>query len=201
MRKFYLVTILLAIFYFGGGWVAVWLGWMQESVYFQYAGLVGTLASVLALVALTKPVLSHSDLKKVELDTLKSVADTVESLKALESTHEKTKQEIDGLEIKKKQMELLVKKASLALFLKEQYSYYESQVLEELSKNSRLSETLEKLTESAGKIAALNEEIDLDPNALLLRQIVEDSRRRAVVEVHFSSILSQALTHFFRVLR
>jgi hypothetical protein len=106
------------------------------------------------------------------------MAVTAEQLEKLQSTRAKTEQEIDGLAIKKKEMELLVKKASLALFLKEQYAHHERQVTEELAKNDRLRIALDSASESAEKIKALDEEIAVDPNVSQLREIIKAASRR-----------------------
>lgn len=178
MRKLYALAILVCIAYFVGGWISTKLGWVPREDYFAYAGIVGGLASVAGLLALTRPPITQSDFKDIEIETLKSVSATAEQLKELQSTRAKTMQELDTLEVKKKQMELLVKKASLALFLKEQYSYHERQVLEEVAKNDHLRTALERATESKEKIAALNEEIEIDPNVRQLRSIIDAATRR-----------------------
>jgi len=164
--------------YFIGGWIAVKFGIVTRDDYFAYAGIVGGLASVAGLLALTRPAISQSDFKAVELDTLRSVTETAEQLKALQSERTRTAQELDNLEVKKKEMELLVKKASLALFLKEQYVYHERQVLEEVAKNEHLKKSLQSAVESSAKIAALDEEISVDPNVQQLRQIIDAASRR-----------------------
>jgi len=146
--------------------------------YFAYAGIVGGLASVAGLLALTRPAITQSDLKSVEIETLKSMVATAEQLDKLQSARAQTVQEIVELAIKKKAMELLVKKASLALFLKEQYSHHERQVLEELAKNDNLRNALSNASESAEKIRALDEEISIDPNVSQLREIIRTASRR-----------------------
>lgn len=178
MRRLFAIIILLCMAYFIGGWIAVKFNLVTRDDYFAYAGIVGGLASVAGLLALTRPAISQSDFKAVELDTLRSVTETAEQLKALQSERIRTAQELDNLEVKKKEMELLVKKASLALFLKEQYSYHERQVLEEVAKNTHLRQSLESAVDSSAKIAALDEEIAVDPNVRQLRQIIEAATRR-----------------------
>ncbi|MES2162901.1 MAG: hypothetical protein V4476_17215 [Pseudomonadota bacterium] len=178
MRKLFAIVILLCMLYFVGGWIAVKFSVVTRDDYFAYAGIVGGLASVAGLLALTRPAISQSDFESVELDTLRSVADTVEQLQILQSQHTRTIQEIDNLEIRKKEMELLVKKASLALFLKEQYSYHERQVRDEVAKNPHLQKSLENATASFEKISALDEEISIDPNVQQLRQIIDTAGRK-----------------------
>jgi len=178
MRRLFTIIILLCIAYFLGGWIAVHFGVVSRDDYFAYAGIVGGLASAAGLFALTRPALTQSDVQAIEIDTLKSMTETAEQLKILQTARSKTAEELDGLELKKKEMELLVKKASLALFLKEQYSHYERQVLDEISKNNDLQESLDKASEMSTKLAALNEEIDTHPNVRQLREIIVSASRR-----------------------
>ena len=178
MRKLYALVILVCVVYFIGGWIAVKVEWVTRDDYFAYAGIVGGLASVAGLLALTRPPLTQSDFKEVELETLKSMTATAEQLRDLQSARAKTVQELDTLEVKKKEMELLVRKASLALFLKEQYAHHEREVLNEIAKNDHLARALKSAGESAAKVAALDEEIEVDPNVRQLRQIINAATRR-----------------------
>ncbi|MCL1048911.1 hypothetical protein L2755_04610 [Shewanella abyssi] len=178
MRRLSAILILLCITYFIGGWIAVHFGLFDKDVYFSYAGIVGGLASVVGLFAFTKPALTKTDLQEIEMDSLRSIAKTTDELRGLEETRAKTKEELGDLAVQKKAMELLVKKASLALFLKEQYSHLEKKVIEEVSSNTELNESLEKLKEVSQKLNALNEEIDRDPNVSQLKDILSTASRR-----------------------
>jgi len=66
----------------------------------------------------------------------------------------------------------------LALFLKEQYSHHERQVLEELEKNVRLKVSLANASESAEKLRVLEGQIEVDPNVDQLREIIRTASRR-----------------------
>lgn len=178
MRKVFASIILLCIAYFLGGWVGISFGWLSKEEYFAYAGIVGGLASVAGLFALTRPALSKSDVQSIELESLKSMAKTAEELQNLEVARARAKGELGELEVKKKEMELLVKKASLALFLKEQYEHYEKQVLDEVAKNSQLQECLEKAADASTKLSALNEDISSHPNVAQLREVIASASRR-----------------------
>lgn len=178
MRRIFAIIIVLCILYFLGGWVGVHAEWISKESYFAYAGIVGGLASVAGLFALTRPALTRTDVEAIEIDTLKSMAETAEQLKTLESERARTREEIDDLAVKKKEMELLVKKASLALFLKEQYAHHERQLIEEIARNTTLRENLEKAIESAQKLEALNEEIEANSNVRRLKEIIASASRR-----------------------
>lgn len=180
MRRLFAVVILLCVTYFLGGWLAVYLGWLPKDIYFAYAGLVGGLASVTGLFTLTRPSITQTDVQAIEMEALKSMAVTATQLQALEVERSRTKQEIGGLEVKRQEMELLVKKASLALFLKEQHDYHEKQVLEELERNNPLREHLRKAEDASQKLHVLNEEIESHPNVAQLKQIIASARRQPV---------------------
>lgn len=178
MRRLFAIIILLCIIYFLGGWVAVWVGLLDRSDYFTYAGIVGGLASVAGLFALTRPAISKSDVQAVEIEALRSMAETAGKLQELEAARSKTQEEIGSLAVKKREMELLVKQASLALFLQEQHSHHERQILEEVEKNTQLAEHLRKAREVSDKLAALNEQIDLDPNVAQLKEVIASASRK-----------------------
>lgn len=180
MRRLFAIIILMCMVYFIGGWIAVKFELVTRDDYFAYAGIVGGLASVAGLFALTRPALSKSDVQAIELDALRSMTETAAQLQTLEAARSKTKQEIGGLEIKKQEMELLVKKASLALFLKEQHAHHERQVLIEIEKNTQLKEHIEKAQAAAEKLVALNEEIEGNPNVFQLKEIIASASRKEI---------------------
>jgi hypothetical protein len=113
MRRLFAFLILGCIAYFVLGWGAVYFEWLPKDTYLTYAGIVGGLASVLGLLAFTRPTLTNSDLRELELNSLKSIAETTEELQQMEQQRTQTREEIASLDTKKKEMELLVKKASL----------------------------------------------------------------------------------------
>jgi len=178
MRRIFAIVILLCVAYFIGGWVAVHFEFLDKNTYFSYAGIVGGLASVIGLLSFTKPALTKTDLQEIEMDSLRSIAETSDQLKKLEGERAKTKEELGDLEIQKKEMELLVKKASLVLFLKEQYSHHEKKISEEIENNPLLTESINESLEISKKLDALNEEIESDPNVDQLREIMASASRR-----------------------
>jgi hypothetical protein len=178
VRKVIATVVLLCLAYFVLGWVAVFFGAFKEVDYFAYTGLVGGVASVAGLVAFFRPSISKSDIDAVGIEGLKSLTRTAEELKALEEAQSKAKGELGDLEIKKKEMELLVKKASLALFLREQHSYHVQQIEERIASDDKLVENLRKLGEVKTKLHVLNEEINSSPNVELVRQVIASADSR-----------------------
>lgn len=178
MRRIFAIIILFCIAYFIGGWVAVHFNLLTKDTYFSFAGIVGGLASVVGLFSFTKPALTKTDLQEIEIDSIKSIARTTEDLKDLEEEREKTQEELGDLRLQKKEMELLVKKASLALFLQEQYSHHAEKILNEIEGNKILEENLTEINELKRKLGALEEEVKSAPNVDLLREIMDSASRK-----------------------
>ncbi len=178
MRRIFAIIILLCITYFIGGWLAVHFGVLNKDTYFSFAGVVGGLASVVGLFSFTKPNLTKNDLQEIEIDSIKSIAKTAEELEELEVAREKTEEELGDLKLQKKEMELLVKKASLTLFLKEQNSHHEKKILTEIENNETLKESLSEIGELQEKLSVLEKEIEADPNVDLLHEIMASATRK-----------------------
>ncbi len=178
MRRAFAAIILLCIVYFLGGWIAVYFEWILKDTYFSYAGIVGGLASVVGLLSFTRPALSNADLQQLELGSLKSITETSEKLQELEKKRAETEGQLETLDLQKQEMELLVRKASLALFLKERYLHHERLIIERIEINSDLKESLDEVRDISQKISALNEEIDADPNVAVLKDIMAAASTR-----------------------
>lgn len=178
MRRIIAIIILLCVTYFIGGYAAVHFGLITQDQYLTYAGIVGGLASVAGLFTFIKPALTKDDLQSLELDSLKSLAETTEQVKELEEKRLQAKSEIGDLEVRKKEMELLVKKASMSLFLKEQYSQHEQKILSHVKSSESLKESLAQIEDIKIKLDALEEEIDSDPNVDTLREVIKSANRK-----------------------
>ena len=178
MRRIIAIIILLCVAYFIGGYAAVHFGFITQDQYLTYAGIVGGLASVAGLFSFIKPALTKDDLQSLELDSLKSLAETTEQVKTLEEKRLQAKSEIGDLEVRKKEMELLVKKASMSLFLKEQYSQHEQKILSHVKSSESLNESLAQISDIKSKLDALEEEIDADPNVDTLREVIKSANRK-----------------------
>ena len=178
MRKLFAAIVGLCLLYFLGGWAAVHLSWIARDDYFLFAGIVGALASVVGLISFVRPPPSRINLKDLELESLQSITAMTERIHTLEQEKAKTEGEIEDLDIKKKEMELLVRKASFSLFLKERLSYHEKQILELTRGDMELSRHLEEVQDIRQKLTVLNEEIQSDPNVLVLEEIIRTASER-----------------------
>lgn len=189
MRFRALVTILVAaaILYFTIGGVTVWVGWFTVEWYALCGGIVGSIASTLGLVSLSRPSLRQEDLEGIQLDSLQKIAEASKEISELESKRESelnrleeakvlTHEQIQSLEEQKSRMEVLVQRASLSLFLQEQHRLYSERIAEAISKSSSLKSHLDELERIGRKLNALNDEIETDPHVDLLKSVVASAK-------------------------
>jgi cytochrome c biogenesis protein CcdA len=80
VKKISVAFILIAVLYFVIGYVLVITGQLKQDLYNQIATIVGGLASILGLLGFVLPSLKTSDIKSIEIDTLKSLAKTAEEI-------------------------------------------------------------------------------------------------------------------------
>ena len=179
MKKILLVLIILCILYFILGFIAVkldWFKWLTQDIYSFGATIVGGLASVFCLIAFIQPRLTTSDIQTLEVKFLKNVAETAEELSERQKELSTKEKEIMNLEIKKQEMEFLVKKASLSLFLQDQIERNEKRVLDFIDENKEISELLVEIKSLKEKMSALKEEIKSSENVDLLMEVIESAR-------------------------
>lgn len=170
-----LITVCILYFIIGG--ILALIGWFPADKYAITGGVVGGLASVLGLISLARPGLSQHDLDNIESDSLRKLAETTDKIKELDAARTATKEELDTLELQKQEMELLVQKASLSLFLREHRRLYEKWIQEEIQQNRELQRQLHELVAIDQKLDALNEEIESDPNVDLVKEIIISAKK------------------------
>ena len=177
LRALFTIVVALAVLYFVIGGILCLAGWFNVQTYAVAGGIVGSIASSLGLISLSRPGLSQSDLDGVEMESFAKIADAAKEIEALKVQRESQQQELQTLEQQKQEMEVLVQRASLALFLKEQHRHYTERVSKTIEKSAALKQHLEELARVSKKIEALDEEIETDPNVDLLKSIMESAKR------------------------
>lgn len=170
--------VVACLIFFVGGILGVWAGWLTSERYVVITGVLGGVASVVGLISLARPSLKQDDLAMLELGSLKQIAENSEEIKRLEMARATAQQEIGNLEAQKRQMQLLVEKGSLSLFLQEQRRTHEKRIRDELSRNETLAGSLEQLGAIDQKLTALQEEISKDPNVELLQRVIEAAKQK-----------------------
>jgi predicted nucleic acid-binding Zn-ribbon protein len=185
MKKFAVTFIILAVLYFVVGYVFVILGYLEQTLYNQIATIVGGLASILGLLGLVLPALKTSDIKTIEIETLKSLAKTAEEIQKKEAELNTKQNDLTKLELQKQELEFLVRKASLNLFFKEQMERYYETLDKLISDNKEISRTINEIKELEYKIVELEIEIEKSPNTENILKIIEEARkhRKTSIEI------------------
>lgn len=177
MRRLAIWIITLSFLYFVIGYIFVLLDFWDRETYNQVATIIGGTASILGLLGFILPGIKTTDLKALELDTLKNLAVTAEEIQKRDRELTTKQSDIVKLELQKKELEFLVRKASLSLFFKEQLERYYQRLVELISDNKEISRTINEITELKEKISELDVEIEKNPNAEKVLELVESAKR------------------------
>lgn len=177
MKKFSVAFIIIAVLFFVVGYVFVIFGLLEQTLYNQIATIVGGLASILGLLGFVLPSLKTTDIKSIELDTLKSLAKTAEEIQKKEAELNTKQNDLTKLELQKQELEFLVRKASLNLFFKEQMERYYETLDKQISDNREITRTISEIRELEYKIEELEIEIEKSPNTENILKIIEEARK------------------------
>lgn len=184
MKRITSIVIILVVAFFVVGYLCVIAGWMNQSTYNQIATIAGGLASTVGLLTFVLPGLKTSDIKSIEIETLKSLAKTAEEIQQKEKELNKKQDDLTKLELQQQELEFLVKKASLNLFFKEQMEKYYETLDRQINENREISRTINEIKELEYKIEELEIEINKSPNTEQIMKIIEDARKhRLKVEI------------------
>jgi hypothetical protein len=185
MKKFARFLIITVVLYFIVGYILVILNVLKQELYNQIATIVGGIASACGLFAFVIPSIKTSDFKNIEIDALKSLAKTAAEIQKKEEELKTRETDIVRLELQKEELEFLVKKASLNLFFKEQLERYYETLDKQISGNREINQTLNEIRELEFKVNELDIEIEANPNAEYILEIIKKARnhRRTQVEI------------------
>lgn len=185
MKKITGFFIVLVVLFFLIGYVLVIFKVFEQELYNQIATILGGLASTVGLLAFVLPSLRTSDIKNIELETLKSLAKTAEEIQKKEAELKTRESDISRLELQKEELEFLVKTASLNLFFKEQLERYYETLDKQISNNKEINRTLSEIRELEFKVSELDIEIEKNPNTENIIEIIKKARnyRRAEITI------------------
>lgn len=201
MRKYTIIFIILAVLYFIVGYILVLTGILQQSQFNQIATIVGGVASIIGLLSLVLPTLRTSDIKSIEIDTLKSLTKTAEEIQKKEAELSTKQNDITKLELQKQELEFLVRKASLNLFFKEQIERYYENLEKQISENKEISRTIKEIKELEYKISELEIEIQKSPNTDNILKIIEEASKHKQLSVELKTPFDSIFNVFTQIAR
>lgn len=177
--KFLLISfVTLCIAYFVTGYFLVRAGYLSNDLYLRIASIAGALASVIGVLSLARRSISKSDIDQLDVEALKKVSELSKEIELAKQRRSVTEEEIARLATQKEEMQFLVKKASMALFLREQLQKNQERIGEIVSANKELAALIESHSQLGNKLHALDEEIKGDKNVDLLKEIMEIAKTK-----------------------
>lgn len=203
MKRILVLFVILCIFYFIGGYFAVSYGLLEQNTYIVFASIAGGIASVVGLLSLTRPTITRSDIQNIELESLKRIADAAKELEKYKHERNAAQEELSKLSLQKEEMQFLVKKASLSLFLQDRLESAGRRINEVIGEHKELEPLIEEYGELAHRLEALEVEIRMDKNVDILREVLKSAKRsRPIESVTVESLgLEISLPATFRYLR
>jgi len=178
-RFFLRLIIILAIGFFVTGGILVYFKLFSLNSYLVIGSIVGSLASIVGLISLTSNKLSKQDIEHVGIEYFKDVISAAENLKEKEEillTKEKQlgakENQIRELEIKKAELEFIVKKASMVIFLKDQLERTEEKIAQIVSDHKELTNNIAQRERIISQLQELDQEIQKTNNTKIVEDII-----------------------------
>ena len=178
LRFALLLVVAVSLLFFVLGLLAVKRGWLSESVYSTVATVLGGAASLIGLLSLARPAITTEDLENLERDALTRVTAVARDLDEARRARAATQEELQQLEAQRIQMQALVRKAAMELFLEERLARHRERLAERLAGDRELAQLVESVASDSAQLRAIGLEVRADPNEALLREIVETIRSR-----------------------
>ena len=186
MKAISVILVVCAALFFAGGGIATWQGLFDVQTYALVGGILGSLASVIGLLAFASPRLTDDDVLSVESQLVQRLADATTSLNEYESRISENKEELEKLKRDRLEIELLVRQASTKVFLEEKLKRLSSEIEDRVLSDSVLADWLQEYEQSKQSVIKIDGEIAASGRADLISEIVGEigpSRKRLYVEV------------------
>lgn len=201
-KGFLILIVVLASSYFFFGLIAVVLNFFSKDSYLLLAAIIGGLASVSGLLALITNKLQLKDIEEIGIEYFQRVVDSSRELQLKEKEiKDKVKQlnkrerELQLMDVKKQQMEYLIQKASMSLFLKDQFNRTEARIGELIYEDEELQRLMSRRQKLKNQLKELEEEIEVNEQSEALISIIEQMQKADQEKSQFKN------TSFLYILR
>lgn len=181
-----IIIVFAAILFFIGGGVAIWWGLLGVPTYALIAGVVGSLASIISILAFASPRLTDKDVLSVESQLIQRLADATSSLNEYESRISENKDELQKLKSDRLEIEILVRQASIKVFLEEKLKRLSTEIEDRVFLDSILSNWLVEYENTKQKVEEIDAQISVSNRAELIIEVIgelQPSSKKFYVEV------------------
>lgn len=189
MKKLILIITIVLFVIYGGCAICVhfgWIDWLDWDVYFKIVAIAGGLASIFGLGAAA----IKTDFNSQTAEALKELSKTAEEVSNKQSQLKDTSDRIAKLELRKEELEVLVKKASLSLYYQDELGRKYQDLLRYLNRHNEIQEMVSEIAQLESHVKDLNGEIEENPDI----KVVLDTLQRAKQREQKKKTLIDALT-------
>lgn len=172
IRALSIIVVFAAILFFVGGGIAIWQGGLAVTSYALVGGIVGSIASIIGLLAFASPRLTDKDVLSVESQLVQRLADATTSLKDYETKISVNKEELQQLQRDRLEVELLVRQASVKVFLEEKLKRLADEIEERVMSDGTLTDWLIEYEKSVERVKEIDGQIASSSRADLIREVI-----------------------------
>lgn len=186
MFKVISITLVLsAITFFFIGGLLTWAGIIPVMAYATAGGIIGSIASTIGLLAFASPRLTDKDVLSVEGQLVQRLADATTSVQAYENRISENIEEIQRLERDRLEIEILVRQASVKVFLEEKMKRLSDEIENHVLSDVTLVKWLTAYEQTKLGIAEIDGQITSSERAELIMEVIGDiqpANRKIFVE-------------------
>ena len=174
-RRLYIaITLLVCLISLAIGYIMMLYGSVESEQYNQFAAVMGGVASIMGLASLIRPPITPNDIEELDVASIKRLTRSAEELADMRGKRSAAEEEIAKLEEQRTEMEIIVKKASMSVFLVERLSRYESLIIDILDDNDELRSYIYEYRKTKDRLDALSEEIESNENIEIINAVIDD---------------------------
>jgi hypothetical protein len=173
MKSVLLGCIFIACVLFVVGGVMSYYGKLDTGIYTLLSTVVSGVVGVISLVSLIRrPAVTAQDMKTVEVELVQGLADTMKEVNEYEAKLSSNREEIDRLQKERAEIELLVRQASLKVFMEEKAKRLSEEIERLVLSNAQLIELLNQYEDTIQQVAKVDGELITSGKAELIQNIV-----------------------------
>ncbi len=140
--------------------------------------VIGSIASILGLIALSAPRLTASDIENVEADLIQDLADQAKAVRESQERLALSREELSRLEQERAEIELLVRQVSLQVFMEEQVKYISFEVEKRVRSDTVFDGLIRSYDEAKVRLNELNGQIISSGRAETISRILKEIQYR-----------------------
>ena len=157
--------------------------------------IVGGLASIIGLGAASL----RSELREYNSETLKQLAATAKEIENKQNQIKDATEQIASLKYKKEELEVLVKKASLSLYYREECERLYQKLLDLLHRDSEINNVIVSIQQAESDLAAIDGEISENKEIKDILATIQKAKSKQTPNRFLNIVLLPVIRLFYRL--